>query len=61
MTDRVHALTSSQASAKTGTLMPALFAIMLGIFMLYGTGIVGANALHNAAHDARHSFAFPCH
>jgi cobalt transporter subunit CbtB len=29
--------------------------------MLYGVGFAGPQALHNAAHDGRHAFAFPCH
>mgnify|MGYP001166387344 CR=1 FL=1 len=41
--------------------MPALVAALLGMFMLYGVGFAGPQALHNAAHDGRHAFAFPCH
>lgn len=41
--------------------LPAVVAILLGTFVLYGVGFAGASVLHNAAHDARHSFAFPCH
>ena len=40
---------------------PALFALLLGLFILYGVGFAHPMALHNAAHDSRHSFAFPCH
>ncbi len=36
-------------------------ALVLGIFILMGVGIVGANVLHNAAHDTRHAVSFPCH
>ncbi len=36
-------------------------AILLGFFMLAGTGLVGAEVLHNAAHDVRHGLSFPCH
>ena len=39
----------------------ALVAGLLGAFILLGTGFAGANALHDAAHDERHAFAFPCH
>ena len=41
--------------------MAALVAFLLGVFLLYGVGFANPAALHNAAHDARHSFAFPCH
>jgi cobalt transporter subunit CbtB len=34
---------------------------MLGVFLLYGAGFAQPEALHNAAHDARHAFAFACH
>jgi cobalt transporter subunit CbtB len=29
--------------------------------VLFGVGFAGSAVLHNAAHDSRHSFAFPCH
>lgn len=41
--------------------MAAFFAAMLGAFILLGVGFLGSETLHNAAHDSRHSFAFPCH
>lgn len=41
--------------------LPAVVAILLGTFVLYGVGFAGASVLHNAAHDSRHAFAFPCH
>lgn len=39
----------------------ALIAAMLGAFILFGVGFAQPSALHDAAHDSRHSFAFPCH
>jgi cobalt transporter subunit CbtB len=36
-------------------------ALLLGAFLLLGTGFAPIAIAHNAAHDARHSFAFPCH
>ena len=41
--------------------IPAVAAILLGVFLLYGTGFAGSQTIHSAAHDARHAFAFPCH
>lgn len=41
--------------------IPAVAAILLGLMLLFGTGFAGSQAIHNAAHDARHAFAFPCH
>jgi cobalt transporter subunit CbtB len=39
----------------------ALIAALLGVFILLGVGFAGPATLHNAAHDTRHAFAFPCH
>jgi len=39
----------------------AAVAMILGGVLLYGAGFASANTLHNAAHDGRHAFAFPCH
>ena len=47
--------------ARTAAVLPALFAAILGFFILYGVGFAGSATIHNAAHDARHAFAFPCH
>jgi cobalt transporter subunit CbtB len=41
--------------------LPAVVAILLGVFVLFGVGFAGPATIHNAAHDSRHSFAFPCH
>jgi len=41
-------------------LWSALAAALLGAVILYGVGFAPL-AVHNAAHDARHSAAFPCH
>lgn len=40
---------------------PVVIAVMLGVGLIYGAGFAGSSALHEAAHDSRHSFAFPCH
>lgn len=36
-------------------------AFLLGIVILYGAALVDSPAVHNAAHDMRHSQGFPCH
>jgi cobalt transporter subunit CbtB len=41
--------------------LPAVAAIVLGVFVVFGVGFAGSTTIHNAAHDTRHSFAFPCH
>jgi cobalt transporter subunit CbtB len=39
----------------------ALAAAVLGLFIILGVGFAPVEAVHNAAHDTRHGFAFPCH
>lgn len=51
----------SGAAASTRTAVAAFAAILLGSFLLYGVGFAQPQQIHDAAHDARHSFAFPCH
>lgn len=41
--------------------LPALSAAVLGLTLLFAAGFAETHALHNAAHDARHSAGFPCH
>ena len=36
-------------------------ACVLGAIVVLGVGFLPMDAIHNAAHDTRHSFAFPCH
>ena len=52
--DAVAALTLSRA-------IPIFAAALLGMFIVGGVGFSHIEAVHNAAHDYRHSMAFPCH
>ena len=36
-------------------------ALLFGLFIVFTVGFAGASVLHGAAHDTRHSVAFPCH
>jgi cobalt transporter subunit CbtB len=38
-----------------------LGAVLLGALIVFATGFSNISAAHNAAHDMRHSNAFPCH
>jgi len=49
------------AAGDAAGMMVAAGMLMLGVFMILGVGFANAEILHNAAHDARHAFAFPCH
>ncbi|HSK39899.1 MAG TPA: CbtB-domain containing protein [Arenibaculum sp.] len=55
--------TSAPAAARAHTeaFGPAVLAILLGTFLVFGVGFAHPQAIHDAAHDARHAFAFPCH
>ncbi|HEY6669478.1 MAG TPA: CbtB domain-containing protein [Methyloceanibacter sp.] len=50
----VIALTASRA-------VSIFAAALLGAFIVGGVGFSHIMAVHNAAHDYRHSMAFPCH
>ncbi|PSM17177.1 MULTISPECIES: CbtB domain-containing protein [Nitratireductor] len=41
--------------------MPLAMAALLGLFVVAVSGFAPMEAVHNAAHDYRHSMAFPCH
>jgi cobalt transporter subunit CbtB len=45
---------------KDRTLVGAL-TLILGLGFVYVVGFAPVSAVHNAAHDTRHSAAFPCH
>ena len=55
--------TSSTTSASSARerFTAALVALLLGAFLVLGVGFAPLPAVHDAAHDTRHSFAFPCH
>ena len=40
--------------------LPGMLAILIGAFLVLGAGFSPISAIHNATHDARHTF-FPCH
>ena len=48
--------------AVAGAHLPQILAAgLLGLFIVLGVGFAPLAAVHNASHDVRHSFAFPCH
>ena len=57
--------TTSQSASQTATqsqrLTAAISAAILGACLVYFAGFSHIDAVHNAAHDTRHSAAFPCH
>ena len=53
--------TVSTPAAITGTALPAIAAVLLGMLVIGVAGFSHIEAVHNAAHDTRHSNGFPCH
>ncbi|MFT4119794.1 CbtB domain-containing protein [Bradyrhizobium sp.] len=49
------------AAGQVGRLSQALMAMVLGVFIVGFVGFSHIDVVHNAAHDVRHSNAFPCH
>lgn len=47
--------------ARADTIFAAICAALFGCLLICGVGFSHVSALHNAAHDTRHSAAFPCH
>jgi cobalt transporter subunit CbtB len=41
--------------------LAAVFAALLGAFVIWAVGFSHIDIAHNAAHDTRHSAGFPCH
>lgn len=39
----------------------AVFALLIGGGLLFLVGFAPTDAIHNAAHDTRHTLSFPCH
>ena len=42
-------------------LIAGVLALFLGLILVGGVGFASDMAIHNGAHDTRHSLGFPCH
>ena len=47
--------------ASAQAVLPALFAVLLGLLVVGVTGFSPMDLIHNGTHNARHTNAFPCH
>ena len=56
-----HWSAGSRAVSRWDAIAAALMAAVVGALVVWGVGFAPITALHNAAHDTRHSLAFPCH
>lgn len=61
ITSTRHTDASSTTSTLSQRLVAAIGASILGASLVYFAGFSPIEAVHNAAHDTRHSSAFPCH
>lgn len=61
MNDRQTAAATISASSVGSRAIQITLALMLGVMVLAGAGFAQMEAVHNAAHDYRHSMGFPCH
>ena len=53
--------TGSDTLGRSETRAAAVFAALLGAFVIWAVGFSHIDIAHNAAHDVRHSAGFPCH
>ncbi len=60
-TSTVDTLDTTAVSTTISKPLQLVSAFLFGAIILYGAGFVNIAAAHNAAHDTRHSQAFPCH
>lgn len=52
--------TVSRPIASVG-IAPITLAVIAGLVLVFFANFAGATVLHDAAHDARHALAIPCH
>lgn len=55
------AVSRPAAAGRTLEILQGLAAVAFGLFVVGMVGFSHIDAVHNAAHDVRHSNAFPCH
>lgn len=54
-------VTTQTADVTLSSTKQIFIALSLGVAMVLLVGFAPMEVIHNAAHDARHAFAFPCH
>lgn len=55
------AATAATEQTRSTVVATAAFAMLFGIFLVYGAGFANSQIVHDAVHDSRHAFSFPCH
>lgn len=49
------------APVSTSKVLPVLFAVVLGVTLIFAAGFAETKTLHSTTHDTRHATGFPCH
>jgi len=60
-TSTVTTVRKASISTRISKPLQLVGAFVLGAVIVYAAGFVSTSAVHNAAHDMRHSQGFPCH
>jgi cobalt transporter subunit CbtB len=60
-TSSFRLLAATLEPSRSTVLVAAACTAVLGIVLIWGVGFSPMEAVHNAAHDVRHSSGFPCH
>ena len=58
---QAKAINQDTITVVTNRMAPVIAALMVGSFLMLSAGFANSTTVHNATHDARHAFAFPCH
>ena len=61
MTTQTSSQPQVQVKTASSVRAQAIGALLFGVVILFAVGFAPMGAAHNAAHDVRHSLAFPCH
>ena len=58
----LKSISSEQQIAVTSLpIVQTIGALAFGVIILFAVGFAPIDVAHNAAHDTRHTLAFPCH
>jgi len=61
MSTRVVSDQALSSKSAISSVMQTFGALTFGVIIVFAVGFMPVDAAHNAAHDTRHSLAFPCH
>jgi cobalt transporter subunit CbtB len=56
-----HTVSQARPQPKASRLVTVAVMAGLGVALVFIAGFAQPQALHNAAHDSRHTLSFPCH